>query len=223
MAGDWIKLEHATITKPEVIAMADLLEKTPEEVFGMLFHVWCWFDKQSRDGNAGSVTGNALMRFIDHLVRRPGFAACMKKVGWLTDSGMPNFERHNGESAKKRALTNDRVKRSRNAKCNADVTQKALPEKRREEKKETKAASAFSLPEWVPESEWLEFVKMRARRWPLTEEGKRLAVRELEKLRDSGHDPAAVLSWSVLNSYRGLFPPKSQPEKKDDFAGMLHG
>lgn len=135
MAGDWIKLEHATITKPEVITMADLLGKTPEEVFGMLFHVWCWFDKQSRDGNAGSVTGNALMRFIDHLVRRPGFAACMKKVGWLTDSGMPNFERHNGESAKKRALTNDRVKRSRNAKCNADVTQEALPEKRREEKK----------------------------------------------------------------------------------------
>ena len=113
MAGDWIKLEVATIDKPEVIEMSDLLETTPEEVFGMLFRVWAWFDSQSRDGHAGNVTGITLQKFIDSLVGRQGFAGCMKKVGWLTDVGMPNFDKHNGKSAKNRALARDRKARER--------------------------------------------------------------------------------------------------------------
>jgi len=132
LAGEWIKFEKATIDKPEVLEMADILEISEDAVIGKLLRVWCWFDSQSRDGNAGSVTGNALKRFIDRLVASQGFASCMQKVGWLTDSGIPNFDRHNGESAKKRALTNKRVKRNRND----DSVTKALPEKRREEKKE---------------------------------------------------------------------------------------
>jgi len=55
----------------------------------------------------------------------------MREVGWLRgEEGslvLPNFDRHNGETAKKRALTKDRVKRFRNA---DGVTRE---EKRREE------------------------------------------------------------------------------------------
>jgi hypothetical protein len=130
MAGDWLKIEHATVDKPEVLEMADLLGTSSDDVFGKLFRVWIWFDQQSRNGDAGGVTGNALMRFIDRLVASQGFASCMKKVGWLTDSGIPNFDRHNGESAKNRALTRKRMKRLRDG---ASVTI-ASPEKRREEK-----------------------------------------------------------------------------------------
>lgn len=132
----WIKFDLATIDKPEVLEMADLLETTSDDVIGKLLRVWGWFDQQSRDGNAGSVTGNVLKRFIDRLVGSQGFASCMEKVGWLNDSGLPNFERHNGESTKKRALTADRVHRSRNAKSNAASVTKALPDKIREESKE---------------------------------------------------------------------------------------
>jgi len=135
----WIKVEHETIDKPEVLEMAEMLGTSADEVFGKLFRVWCWFDLQSIDGNAGGVTGNALKRFIDRLVSSQGFAASMEKVGWLTDTGMPNFNNHNGESAKKRAVTNKRVKRHRNA---DDVT-KAFPEKRREEKIKTTPSVAF--------------------------------------------------------------------------------
>ncbi len=133
MAGDWIKVEHATIDKPEVLQMADLLHISADDVLGKLVRVWTWFDVQSLDGNAGSVTGVTLMKFIDRLVTSQGFAATMLKVGWLTDTGIPNFDNHNGESAKKRALNNKRQKRFRNA----DGVTNALPEKRREEKKET--------------------------------------------------------------------------------------
>jgi hypothetical protein len=77
-----------------------------------------------------SVTGSTLKRFIDGMVGSQGFAASMQKVGWLTDDGVPNFDRHNGKPAKERALTQSRVKRLRNA----DGVTSALPEKRREEK-----------------------------------------------------------------------------------------
>lgn len=136
MAGDWIKFELATIDKPEVIQMADLLTLESDTVVGMLLRVWGWFDQRSLDGNAGGVTGVTLMKLIDRVVNRQGFAACMKKVGWLNDDGLPNFDRHNGETAKKRALTQKRVKRFRNAHVTQPVTQTASPEKRREEVKE---------------------------------------------------------------------------------------
>jgi hypothetical protein len=61
-------------------------------------------------------------------------AEAMKKAGWLAVKNgslvFPNFDRHNGSTAKTRACGNNRVKRFRNA---ATVTN-PLPEKRREEK-----------------------------------------------------------------------------------------
>ncbi len=130
MAGDWIKLEHATIDKPEVLEMADLLNINEDEVFGKLFRVWVWFDNQSRDGHAGNVTGVTLMKFIDRLVSSQGFAACMKKVGWLNDDGLPNFERHNGESAKNRALARDRKAKERSRESHDETVTRE--EKRRD-------------------------------------------------------------------------------------------
>ena len=130
MAGDWIKMEHALPDKPEVWAIADELDLDPDAVVGKLFRVWVWFDQHTENGNAPSVTG----KLLDRQVGVTGFLNSLIKVGWIVqdDTGLSvsNFERHNGQTSKKRALTNKRVKRLRNAN---DVT-KALPEKRREEK-----------------------------------------------------------------------------------------
>ena len=52
MAGDWIKIEHATPDKPEVFRMAMQLGITPEHVSGCLLRVWIWADAQTLDGNA---------------------------------------------------------------------------------------------------------------------------------------------------------------------------
>lgn len=129
MAGDWIKVERAVLTKPEVLEIADRLEIDRHAVVGKLLEVWFWFDEQTQNGNAANVTHVTLLRFIDERVGVTGFGAEMEKAGWLTNSSMPNFERHNGESAKKRAVTAKRVKRFRNAQSDTPP----LPEKRREE------------------------------------------------------------------------------------------
>ncbi len=133
MAGEWIKLEKCTFDKPEVIAMADALEISEAQVVGCLAWVWSWFDSQTTNGNAPSVT----VAFVNRKVGVAGFGEAMLSTGWLTENSakdggltMPNFDRHNSKSAKKRALTAQRQQRYRN---NAAVTPVASPEKRREE------------------------------------------------------------------------------------------
>jgi len=135
MAGDWIKIEHATPDKPEVDTMANRLGIDPDAVVGKLIRLWIWADQQSIDGNALSVTDS----FIDRRTFCAGFADALRQVGWLEGRdgrlSIPNFDRHNGQSSKQRALTARRVANHKRKGNDPSVTS-ALPreEKRREEK-----------------------------------------------------------------------------------------
>ena len=140
MAGDWMKVEKNTPDKPEVFAIADSLCIDPDAVFGKCFRVWGWFDSNTTNGKANGVCVSK--NLIDRLVSVHGFADAMLSVGWLVEDGTgvaaSNFERHNGETAKKRALTAKRVAKhseKTNATPNAELTLDALPreEKRRED------------------------------------------------------------------------------------------
>ena len=139
MAGDWIKMRVDLATDPAVISIASVLDVTEFEVVGMLHHFWSWADAQSRDGHASGVT----KKWIDRYVHRDGFASELEKSGWLVvdDSGItiPNFDRHNGASAKTRALAKDRqqnkrVNSSREPSRNERDNSVTREEKRREEK-----------------------------------------------------------------------------------------
>lgn len=149
MAGDWIKFEHVTPDKPEVFRMAEILGMDPDTVVGKMLRFWIWADQQAISGNAIPVTKHV----IDRITYASGFADALLEVDWLqARSGslvIPHFDRHNGQTAKKRADSNRRVAAHRkkgNAKNVTDVTQKALqkalPEKRREEYKERESACA---------------------------------------------------------------------------------
>jgi hypothetical protein len=148
MAGDWIKVEHVTPDKPEVVNMADMLGIDQDAVTGKLLRLWIWADQNSLDGCALSVT----KAFINRIVFCNGFATALEKVGWLnTEEGilhLPNFTRHNGVTAKKRSDSNRRMTKSRDKKKNGcanvalGVQQKAQPEKRREEKSKKEAIAS---------------------------------------------------------------------------------
>ena len=145
----WIKFETATSEKPEVWAMALSLGIDADAVVGKLLRVWAWFDTQTVEGNAPSVT----KALLDSKLSVSGFCDAMIRVGWMCEVdgqiSLPNFDRHNGKTAKNRALTSKRVAehKASNAKVTKQVTEKfdegnapsvtsALPreEKRREEK-----------------------------------------------------------------------------------------
>jgi hypothetical protein len=156
MAGDWIKMRTELPKDPAVKGIARRLGINRYEVVGRLHAVWSWADQQLRgDGNAAGVT----LSDIDEESGLQGFAAAMLAEGWLEagQSGItfPNFARHNGKTAKDRALTAKRVSKFRNAACNANdnaarnaaTVTDALPEKRREDISIGNTTSRESTPQ----------------------------------------------------------------------------
>lgn len=131
VAGDWIKFEHATPDKEEVDIIANYLGIDPDAVIGKLLRLWIWADQQTVDGNALRVT----QAFLDRITFCAGFADALRKAGWLEGRegrlSIPNFARHNGQSAKKRAQAAKRAEKSRSR--NAESA--TLAHQRREEKR----------------------------------------------------------------------------------------
>jgi len=169
MAGDWIKVQTCTPDKPEVHLIAERLGIDPDAVTGKLIRIWCWADQQTIDGNARSVTKTLL----DRIAGVTGFAEMLIEVGWLmpTDVGFafPNFDRHNGNSAKTRASVAKRVEKHRKTpvasgiQCNALTVTSALPEERREEKSNSIEGRA---PEYrIPTSLDDTLCRSAAERW----------------------------------------------------------
>lgn len=90
---------------------------------------------------------------------------------------VPHFDRHNGKTAKNRALTNERVGKMREKQRNeqqesnaATVTETvSREEKRREEKEPRKRASPVVCPDDVSEQVWVDWLSLRTKkRAPVT-------------------------------------------------------
>jgi hypothetical protein len=157
MAGEWLKFEANTPEKPEVFSITVAMGwDDPDLTVGKLLKVWRWFDQQTIDGNAPRVT----LSLLDRISGVTGFAKAMCDVGWLLCDehgiSLPNFDRHNGKTAKDRCLTAKRVaKHKSNAGGNGASVSGPLPkeEKKREEEEEPKntGAGAPALPGVVVE------------------------------------------------------------------------
>jgi hypothetical protein len=79
-------------------------------------------------------------------------------------------------------------------------------------KKPKRAAARPALPDWIPADAWAAFVDMRREiRAKLTPAAEIHTIHELDKLRQAGHDPGAVLLQSVQRSWRGVFPLRGEP------------
>jgi hypothetical protein len=222
MAGDWIKLQKDTPDKPEVLAIASRMNLDPDAVVGKLVRIWAWFDTHTVDGNALSVTYSLL----DRLAGVTGFAEQMAFVGWLNQEGhvltLPNFEYHNGETAKKRALGKNRQDKHRssdesNANSNASSVTKALLEKRREEKsiKEKKdSATSIACPDSVSQQVWNDWMTVRKEKKAktLTETGWSGFVKQVEK---AGWSLEQAISHCCLKQWVGFeaawVAPKPNP------------
>ena len=232
MAGDWIKMRNDLADDPAVIKIAARLNLDEFAVVGRLHRLWSWADRQTTDGNALGVTE----AWIDRYTSTPGFTAALIAVGWLTLSGdgitFPKFGRHNGESAKKRALTAKRVAKHKagNAQANADANATgnavsvsfSLPEKRREEKsssqvskpeKRGSAAGASGVPIPVeldtPEfrEAWGLWLRHRSERTP--KYTATAAEAQLKRLVGIGASRAAIAaSHSTAQGWQGIYEPK---------------
>jgi uncharacterized protein YdaU (DUF1376 family) len=72
---------------------------------------------------------------------------------------------------------------------------------------------AFAPPDWVPTDAWTAWLEVRRKkRVPNTDEALRLSVLDLERFRDAGHDPRAVLEQSTKRGWQGLFELKAEAQ-----------
>lgn len=191
MAGEWIKVEVATADKPEVLKIARILGIEQDAAFGKLTRLWAWFDSNSVDG---SVDG-AVDTDVDNICRQKGFAAACITVGWLAfDESLerltlPNFERHNGETAKQRALKNRRQAKWRHSvDASASTCASTREEKRREEKKKEQKQKPCSSGD--------ERERFETRFWPAypRKQAKADAVKAFVKLAPDDAQLAAMLA-----------------------------
>ena len=161
MAGDWLKWTKGLSRKREVAIIAAALKVDRFSVAARLMEFWEWCDENVQEKDVSSM-GSAVINLsqekcdnialIDSIVGLQGFAVAMSDAGWLairtSSIEVPNFVRHNGETAKTRAKNALRQQTHRKQgvtkvsqkKCDKTVTRE---EKRREEKKE----EIYSPPE----------------------------------------------------------------------------
>lgn len=218
MAGDWLKMELCLPHKPEVLAMSAKTGMEPDLIVGKCFRLWSWFDQHTKEGNSAGVTLVTLSYAIGNGDANIAFLDALKSVGWIVEDeqgiSLPNFDRHNGETAKTRALTAKRVakhKSKSNAESNGDsVTSSvnsALPreEKRREDKNiNTFVPKAALLSIGVTESVAVDWLQIRkAKKSAVTETAIKGLVRECELAGISVNDALVMCcerGWSGFKS-----------------------
>jgi hypothetical protein len=146
MAQDWIKMRVDLRAHPKIIRVATGINSDRFRVIGGLHAVWSIFDAHSSDG----ILEGYSPAILDDLIGWPGFSAALIAVNWLEFDGsslsMPDFDEHNGKSAKARAQDSKRKKVAVDAGKNSGSEpekNRTREEKRRIDKEDAPAGPAF--------------------------------------------------------------------------------
>ncbi len=110
----WIKVDTMMMRKQEIGFVALRCGCSEKEAFASWFLLWGWFDAESVDGSMPF----ANKAKCDQVAELPGIADALEQVGWLEfepEMGLLviDWEKHNGNSTKARALAAQRKSRER--------------------------------------------------------------------------------------------------------------
>lgn len=143
--ADWIKVRHALVRSAKIRLMARELGCNQITALGLAVKWLCWIDEQTEDGET-----SLLPKELDEEMGWRGCATALISIGWAAEDEKGRvvaleFDKHSGETAKKRAENARRQsnfkerKRRSNALAlpgNADALPNALPEENRREEKD---------------------------------------------------------------------------------------
>lgn len=251
MAGDWIKIEHGLLNKPEVMLLADALDVSHFEAVGHLVAFWLWVDL-NLSPSCPQVKGTK--KGLDRVAGRDGFADALVSVGWLKIEddliSIPGYEVHLSKSAKERAKE-QKKKASQRSKASPKMSPQAgdksgteqgtREEKRREEDLDKYIAAckhAELLAEGVICPEWLkaEFCRWLAYREAV--DGRKVPFQLQEQwiyeLNARGEDKAlADIAFSISkqaknicnceNDFSELFKKRMQASSAQSGGGTAGG
>lgn len=141
---NWIKVNTALARSPKVLRFATLMGVDRHTAFGLLLDWLCWLDSATVDGSTGLTAEVIDQLFCADLSRNErdkchaasvtnvtqksnkchAFVHALAEIGWivLDENGevfAAEFEKHNGECAKRRAQNAKRQNRKREKGCHA--------------------------------------------------------------------------------------------------------
>ena len=109
----WIKIETHTPEKAEIRHIARLCGCSKAEAFLAFFRLFVWLDEETEDGHVDFFTPAD----ADEIGGLAGLGQALETVRWIsfgpTGAVVSNWDRHNGDSAKKRCQAAERIKRYR--------------------------------------------------------------------------------------------------------------
>jgi len=219
MAEEWIKFRKKLIRDGRVVSTARNCNATRVSTLGALVTLWCLADEHC--DAQGALCGYT-KEDLEKEIGLPGFLSALPNDWYSEIDGtpqLPNYQQHNGVTAKQRAVTLKRVTRHR--KRNASSVSKALPEKRREEKRREEISPDGDIP-LPPFPQPLNTDAFRAA-WTAWETHRREIKKpltptcrsgQLAKLTKWGHDRAvAALIHSTEAGWTGIFEPDTKKGK----------
>ncbi len=131
--ASWIKVQVTLPESPKIFRLARLLGVGRMEALGYAVRWFCWLDSYCANGSTELTEED-----VDALIGKCGITRAFCELGWaaVDTAGyvlVLEFDKHNGESSKKRAESQARVAamRERQAEkdsCNAKSVTLALPE-----------------------------------------------------------------------------------------------
>jgi len=239
--SSWIKFRTSLINHPKVVRIACAIcaqdVRRMCTAIGAIVQTWAMADAHAD----GECLPGMSFEALDLLLGLPGFAKAMAEVGWLDERDgslyLPNYQEHNGNTAKRRAQNNTRMKSVRKvcAKCAQDVRKCVcnLCTKRESKNKNSnpngllpltptkKSAkfdpvvdieAPFASKEWA--EAWAKWCAHRCElRKPLTRQATESQLAELARM---GEERAlAAIHHSLRGGWQGIFEPKA--EKPEGF------
>ncbi len=121
----WIKIETHTPDKTELRHIAKRCGCTKAEAFLAFFRVFVWLDEETEDGRVDFFTAED----ADEIGRLKGLGEALQEVRWIlfgpTGAVVSNWDRHNGQSAKRRCLDAERKRRNVRSESGNDSAAKA--------------------------------------------------------------------------------------------------
>lgn len=135
--ANWIKVQVTLPESPKIFRLARLLGVCRMEALGYAVRWFCWLDTHCANGSTELTEGD-----VDALIGKSGITRAFCELEWAAVDAdgfvrVMDFDKHNGESSKKRAENQARVAafRERQAEkdsCNDNCVTSALPEGERE-------------------------------------------------------------------------------------------
>lgn len=120
----WVKITTTLPAAPKILMLSELLGISRREALGLAVEWFCWLDGISADGNIGLTADLIDKHFFSifssqkNVTHVTTLSHALSQIGWIhiDENGLihaQEFEKHNGETAKKRAEAVERQRKSR--------------------------------------------------------------------------------------------------------------